>query len=210
MKVEELTFDPDSRQAADTLISLGKPRRAWMFAEPLERARPPQPFAAARPGGDRCAGSVRLVRLAAESAHRSRDRSERAAARRAGQQRHERLGHAAFGRQRPCANWRVDAASPEALVDSVFLRFLTRLPTPAERARFAAGPHARFRRTAASSGRARAGAAAAAVEVSWSNHLMTEATEIKMEMERRARAGDPPDPRLAPAGARRMKTSSGA
>ena len=32
--------------------------------------------------------------------------------------------------------------------------------------------------------------------VSWSNHLNVEATKIKLEMERAARAGDPPTERL--------------
>ena len=32
--------------------------------------------------------------------------------------------------------------------------------------------------------------------VSWSNHLSPEATKIKLEMERAARAGDPPTQRL--------------
>ena len=35
--------------------------------------------------------------------------------------------------------------------------------------------------------------------ISWSNHLMPEATQVKLEMEKVARAGDPPDPRFQPA-----------
>jgi hypothetical protein len=42
-------------------------------------------------------------------------------------------------------------------------------------------------------------------KVSWTNHLRAEANEIKIEMERRARAGDPPDPRLAPAWRERVE-----
>jgi hypothetical protein len=32
--------------------------------------------------------------------------------------------------------------------------------------------------------------------VTWSNHLVPEATTVKLEMEHRARLGAPPDPRL--------------
>ena len=41
--------------------------------------------------------------------------------------------------------------------------------------------------------------------VSWSNHLNPEATRIKLEAERAARAGDPPTARLAPAWRERME-----
>ena len=34
--------------------------------------------------------------------------------------------------------------------------------------------------------------------VTWSNHLMPEATTIQLEMEKRARIGPPVDPRLVP------------
>ncbi len=41
LDVEELTFDPDGRRAADNRISLGVPTRAWMFPSLAnERDRP--------------------------------------------------------------------------------------------------------------------------------------------------------------------------
>lgn len=41
--------------------------------------------------------------------------------------------------------------------------------------------------------------------VSWSNHLNPEATRIKQELEREARAGDPPTTRLRPEWRERME-----
>ena len=41
--------------------------------------------------------------------------------------------------------------------------------------------------------------------VSWSNHLSAEATRIKLELERAARAGDPPTSRLTPHWRQRME-----
>jgi hypothetical protein len=41
--------------------------------------------------------------------------------------------------------------------------------------------------------------------VSWSNHLNAEATKIKLEAERAARAGDPPSERIAAPWRERME-----
>jgi hypothetical protein len=96
----------------------------------------------------------------------------------------------------------IRAESPEALVDSIFLRFLTRLPNSAERAQcvqaLAPGFASRLTLVSASSSSA-AAPPPRLPRVAWSNHLVAEANQIKLEMEHRARAGDPPDPRLEPA-----------
>jgi len=91
----------------------------------------------------------------------------------------------------------VNASTPDSLVESIFLRFLGRLPNAQERTTFGPAlaegfdqrliPPAEVLSPAPPSRLAR---------VTWSNHLMPDANSIKMEMERRARAGTPPDPRL--------------
>ena len=95
------------------------------------------------------------------------------------------------------ANLAVQAESPAALVDAIFLRFLSRNPSQEERAQYQSALMEGFAErvnvgaTTSSNGQPpRLGL------VSWSNHLAPEANSIKIEMERRAREGKPPDPRL--------------
>jgi hypothetical protein len=94
----------------------------------------------------------------------------------------------------------------EKLVDRVFLRTLTRLPTKAERKQFV--------------GLLQEGYADRSIKVdpslvkrhfprpvgvSWSNHLSPEANRIKIEMERLVEKGDPPSVRLKSAWRERME-----
>ena len=51
----------------------------------------------------------------------------------------------------------------------------------------------------------RPASAPGARQVSWSNHLSPEATEIQLEGEKAARAGDPPTARLTPEFRQRME-----
>ena len=94
----------------------------------------------------------------------------------------------------------------ESLIGQLYLTILTRTPEPAETARLAEllregfddrrrdvedqdlGLHRRLRSA-----------------VSWSNHLSAEATEIKMQLERLAREGEPPTRRLEPDWRERME-----
>ena len=93
----------------------------------------------------------------------------------------------------------INAASPEQLVDSIFLRYLSRLPRDSERAplakALAMGFHERLLRVEEIP-------AVTSLEplpaVTWSNHLSPESTTIALELERRARTGPPPDLRLRP------------
>src|SRR5262249_46427783 len=95
------------------------------------------------------------------------------------------------------ADLAVTAASPEALVESVFLRYLGRLPTPAERQPFVAALSAGFAERIVPVGEIQTPAPAEPLpQVTWSNHLRPEASTIGLEAERRARAGPPFDPRL--------------
>jgi len=97
------------------------------------------------------------------------------------------------------ANLAVNAKNEDSLVESIFLRFLSRLPNDSEADEFKAvlddGFDSRIRSP---------GEVIPVVDptplgrVSWSNHLSEEANRIKIEMERRARDGDPADPRLNP------------
>jgi hypothetical protein len=197
MAVEELTFDPDSRQSSDTMISLGRPRRAWMFASlSNERDRPSLSLPRAQAVADVLEAFGWLGARQNPRTDRETDPNVLQPGVLANSLMSSWITRVSAGGG--LAELAVTAQSPEALVDSVFLRFLTRLPTAQERARFAAALAPGF------PGRLLPPSAVKPLpelqplgKISWSNHLTPEATQVKIEMERRARAGDPPDPRLA-------------
>jgi hypothetical protein len=98
----------------------------------------------------------------------------------------------------PLADLAVGAKSPDALVESLFFRFLGRPPDSAELEAATA--------TLATGFQSRLVANPSPIEpkeplrrVSWTNHLHKDANSLKVVMEQRACDGDPPDPRLAPA-----------
>ena len=195
METEELTFDSDSRQAADTMISLGRPHRAWMFAGlSNERDRPSLSLPRAQAVTD-------VLEAFGWTGTRQNPRTDR--------ETDPNVLQPGVLANSLVTKWVTrlstgselsrmarDAASPEALVESVFLRFLTRLPTPAERSRFTAALTPGFDERLLIPPTAPA-PLPPLNKISWSSHLRPEATEIKMEMERRARAGDPADPQFA-------------
>ncbi len=97
------------------------------------------------------------------------------------------------------AEMAVSASTPEELVDTIFLRYLSRLPSAAEREPLAealtAGFHERVRHVDEI---AAVPASVRLPAVTWSNHLSPESTTIALQLEQRARSGAPPDPRLHP------------
>ncbi|MYG03378.1 MAG: DUF1553 domain-containing protein [Acidobacteriia bacterium] len=87
------------------------------------------------------------------------------------------------------------------MVDEVFVRTLTRFPTPAELQAMLdlLGPHFADR-VATGAADHRSGDAAKKTDgrVSWGNHFDPESNRIRMEEERKVRMGDPPTTRLTP------------
>ena len=99
---------------------------------------------------------------------------------------------------------RGDLTLPQ-LTRETFLRLASRPPTPAEEKLFASYLQEGFDSRLAVSEANAPVRRKATRPVSWSNHLNPEATKIKLEAERAARAGDPPTARLAPAWRERME-----
>ena len=91
------------------------------------------------------------------------------------------------------------------LTRATFLRLASRPPTPAEEKLFASYLRDGFESRLAVSASNEPKKRKALRPVSWSNHLHPEATRIKQELEREARAGDPPTDRLNPAWRERME-----
>ncbi len=196
MEVEELTFDPDGRRPATTMISLGKPLRAWEFASlSNERDRPSLALPRAQAVSDVLQAFGWSPSRAAPVHRREQAPDVLQPGVLANSTLSSWVSQAADGSD--LADLAVHAQSPEALVESLYLRFLGRRPEPGERSTavnvLADGfgerlvPDAEIVRPIPPDPLRR---------VSWTNHLNKEANAIKLVAEQRARAGDPGDPRL--------------
>lgn len=198
MRVDELTFDQDGRRPAKTMISLGRPNRAWQYATlSNERDRPSLALPRAQAVTD-------VLEAFGWNGSRQNALTERD---------HDpnvlQPGILANGvmagwvtrasADSELANLAATAGSPEQLVQSLFLRFLVRRPTAEEHEQFVPLIADGFdQRLLPSEEVVRPEPPPPLEYVSWTNHLNSKANEIKIEMERRARIGDPPDPRLRP------------
>ncbi len=199
MQVEEITMDGDARRAAETFISLGAPRRAWMLGSlSNERDRPSLNLPRAQAVAD-------VLEAFGWTGARQNPRTDREAGPNvlqpgalANGTLSSWLTRAAHGSG--LADLAVAAQAPGALVDDLYFRVLGRAPTAAERAPLvrALGPGFATRLMPA--------AEVVAPKpppplppLSWSTHLMPEATNVMLQMEQRAREGPPPDARLRPA-----------
>ena len=93
----------------------------------------------------------------------------------------------------------INAASPEELVDSIFLRYLTRLPFESERAPLAAALAIGFDDRLYHPDEIPVVTPPVPLpRVTWSIHLSPASTTVALQLEQRARTGPPPDPRLRP------------
>ncbi len=196
INVEEITFDPDGRRPASSMINLGAPSRAWMFASlSNERDRP----SLSLPRAQLVSDVLEAFGWVGSRQNPRTDRETEPTVLQPGVLANSVvvswLSRASAGSE--LANLAVGAESPTALVDAIFLRFLARNPSQEERAQYQAAITEGFAErvnvgvtTSSNAQPPRLGL------VSWSNHLAPEANSIKIEMERRAREGEPPDPRL--------------
>jgi hypothetical protein len=194
MDVEVLTFDGDGRQPPDRFLNLGAPRRAWEFASlSNERDRP----SLALP---RAQAVVDVLEAFGWTGARQNPRTDRETEPNVLQpgilaNGTLTLSISRLSERSGLTDAALRASSPDALAEELYLRFLTRLPTDDERSRLAAllspGFAERRNETAAESPQR-----PLLPGVSWAHHLRPEATQVKFEYERQARAGDPPSPRL--------------
>jgi len=196
MRTEEVTFDSDGQQPAGTMISLGFPKRAWEFATLAnERDRPSLALPRAQAITD-------VLEAFGWNGSRQNALTDRLSDPNVLQPGILANGVMASWIVRASidselADLAVRAGSAEELCESLFLRFASRLPTVHERELYAATLADGFEtRLLPSEQVVRPEPLPPLEHVSWSNHLRPEANVIKVEMERRAREGDPPDPRL--------------
>jgi hypothetical protein len=199
-RTEDACLDIDSIRETDNSLDLGRPSRAWMLTSTSnERDRP----------------SLALPRIQAVCdvlaafgwrATRPDPLTDRDTA--ANPLQPAILGNGTMGLwltrlsdDHAVTRLALEAASPEAFVDELFLRVLTRAPRPEERARHVSLLAPGFAdRLSGSPAAPPAGPVAPRrppYYVSWSNHLDADATTVRQAEEAEARRGDPPTPRLA-------------
>lgn len=196
LEVEEITLDSDARRPADSFVSLGTPKRAWMLASlSNERDRPSLNLPRAQAVAD-------VLEAFGWTGSRQNPRTDRETdpnVLQAGVLANSvvstwvtRASH-----RSELADLAVGARSPDELVERLFLRVYSRPPTDAERVPLARTLAEGFGQRLVPPSEVKAPPPPAPLPgVSWSNHLMPEANSIKIEQEQRARAGPPPDPRL--------------
>ncbi len=196
--VEELTFVHDGRRPVSNRLTLGKPMRAWMFASLAnERDRPSLALPRARIVADVLEAFGWTGSRQTPIVDREMDPNVLQPGILANGTLTQNLLRAAHGSL--LAQLAVDASSPEALIDELFLRFLGRWPTADERAAFSGALADGFaERIVPTAEREEPTTLPPLPLVTWFNHLQAEANSIQLEVERRVRLGPPVDPRLRP------------
>jgi hypothetical protein len=194
---EEMNMDVDGRRPVKDFNNLGTPARGWEFASlSNERDRPALAMPKAQPIVDTLTSFG--WREARQNPQTLRDHAVNVlqpAALANGL-----LGHGRISRLSDDSAITALALEDRPLPDLiriVFLRVLSRPPTDAELKAFAEVLSDGYvERRLLPSGSQSHRVAGPARAVSWANHLNPEATRIKQELERQARAGDPPSDRL--------------
>jgi hypothetical protein len=198
MEVEELTFDPDGRRPATTMISLERPARAWEFTSlSNERDRPSLALPRAQAVIDVLEAFGWIA--ARQSPVNQREISPNVL--QPGMLANSTLStwitRASDGS--PLAGLALHAPSVEALIDGLFLRLLTRMPRGDERDQARQLLQHGFSDREVPADQVRPNIPPEPLQrVSWTNHLHPDANSLKLVMEQRAHAGTPPDPRLRP------------
>lgn len=195
---EELTFVHDGRRELGHRQTLGKPTRAWMFSDlKNERDRPSLSLPKARAVVDVLEAFGWTGSRQMPISERETDPNVLQPGVLANGTLSVSLTRAAY--QSDLADLAVTAPSAESLVDSLFLRCLSRLPKPEERAAFANALTQGFeQRLVPADSIAPVELPLPLPQVTWFNHARPDANEIQLEIERRVLAGPPADPRLSP------------
>lgn len=206
LESEELTMDNDGTQQDKAMISLGHPRRAWEFTSlSNERDRPSLAIPKAQ-------AIVDVLENFGWRSSRQEPKSIREAT--PNMRQPAIVGNGSLGvwvttLSEDHAVTRLalqsDLSLPE-LIRQVYLRVLTREPTEGELQLYSSLLGDGFdQRIIPDDQRPPQSRRQPLQHVSWSNHLSEEANRIKLELEKRAREGDPPTVALQPQWRERME-----
>ena len=191
MKVEEITFDSDSRQPPDRMLNLGIPKRAWQYTSlSNERDRP----SLALPRVQAVTDVLEAFgwRGARQNPITDRDTSPH-------------LLQPAILANGTLSSWisrlsdnsfltriALESKTTDELADEIYLRFLSRFPTADEKNKMKDMLEPGFVSRIKNPVTRDVVEISRLPRISWTNHLVEEATKVKLEMEKRARLGDSP------------------
>ena len=195
MKVEECSLDIDCARDSNNSLTLGNPRRSWMLTSTSnERDRPSLALPRVQAVGD-------VLGAFGWRGTRQDPVTLREAS--------PNVLQPAILQNGIMATWltrlsddhgftevALKAESPEALVEVMFLRVLTRKPTDTELKSYSEYLKAGFGERKTPQVEAPAKKRMPEPFVSWANHLDPQATVVRQKQEDAARAGDPPTNRL--------------
>ena len=197
LATEELNFDIDGGRAVTSMLSLGSPRRAWEFTSlSNERDRP----ALALPRAQFVTDVLTVFGWRSSRPNPLTVREEAPNVLQPAAISNGHLLRRVVGLSDDSAFTELALADvpPDVLVDTIVHRMLGRAPSDSERSVFTTLLSEGYYSRRVEFGTEQGLAPKRLRFVSWSNHLSPEASEIKLEAERRARAGDLPTPRLDP------------
>lgn len=196
MDVEELTFVHDGRRASSNRLTLGKPRRSWMFASlNNERDRPSLSLPRARVAADVLVAFGWTGSRQKPITERGTDPNVLQPGVLANGTLVANLTRAAH--DSVLAQLAVDAESAKSLTEALFVRILSRQPNSTELTAFTAALSEGFdSRLTPESEVVLPPELPRLPLVTWFNHGQSEANTIQQEIERRVRQGPSPDPRL--------------
>ena len=196
MDIGELTFVHDGRRPLSNRLTLGRPNRSWMLASlNNERDRPSLSLPQARAETDVLQAFGWTGSRQKPITERDPDPNILQPGVLANGILTSTLTRAAHNSQ--LAQLAVDAKSPEALADDLFLRLLSRRPQPAERATFTSALAKGFDSRLVPANQIEQPKEPPPLPlITWFNHQRQKATKVQNKVERRVRKGPPADPRL--------------
>lgn len=190
---EELTFDIEGVYPAQNFLNLGIPDRAWqMVSTASDRDRPSLTL----PNADSILALMGANGWRGERAEPLTERLNESNVIQPGMLANGLLGVwvTRLSDYSDLTGLAIAAASPEELVEDLFLRYLTREPTAEEKAAFLGllGPGFADRLATAKPDFRKLAYIPEVREVSWTNHLSVEANEISAKLEAKAYEGPTP------------------
>lgn len=195
---EELTFVYDGRRTLEKRQTVGVPVRAWNFVSlNNERDRPGLALPRAQAVADVLEAFGWTGSRQKPIPHRDQDPNVLQPGILANGVLTQNLSRAAVGSE--LAQLAVDVDSAQQLLDSIFLRFLSRPPSANESADFLPALEAGFETRLVTGKIVMPNAPELLPLVTWFNHGVSQSNTIQLEHERRVRRGPPVDPRLEPA-----------
>lgn len=192
MDVDVLSLDREGRLPPGAFMNFGEPRHAWEFTSPAnERDRP----SLALPKAQAVVDVLRAFGWRDSRQEPTTLREEEANPLQAGVLANGIMGGwlTQLTDDSEVTQLCLDAVSPDELTNTLFLRYLTRTPTPEERTQFQTLFAEGFETRAVPESEIPPKPEVVRYpHVSWSNHFDGEANSVKQRQELDARKGDPP------------------